>query len=318
MPTQPNLFDDSPKPERDEVLQQKIQAIPISKDLPDSGLLDLVPDDATLELTRQFNIQSIHIGKTLNFLSKIELQNTKISLIEIASEFAYSKRHMEGIYNVIRELGLIDSSKKVTPFGKIVGIYCPYIDDKGLLWLFHYLLGSNASLVIWSYLFNSAIRNDEEFSVKTISQGLILLSKRWSERSVNVKAPGEANSILKYYSDGFLKPIDFIERNENKNYELISGNSSIPPLIWLSSLLIYRDRYYPEAPSLEVPLIIDANYCPGRIFRQNISSVRKTLDVCHNMGLLSVETRSGLDQIRFKHDVTWLSAAAQYLRGESS
>jgi len=50
--------------------------------------------------------------------------------------------------------------------------------------------------------------------------------------------------------------------------------------------------------------------------RQNEATVRRVLDELHNAGLLTVETRSGLDQVRFKREFTWLSAAARHLRGE--
>ena len=78
---------------------------------------------------------------------------------------------------------------------------------------------------------------------------------------------------------------------------------------------MYRDRYYPRAASLEVPLITRANYSPGRVLRQNEVAIRRRLDELHNAGLLAIETRSGLDQVRFKRDMTWLLAIAKFLQG---
>ena len=91
-------------------------------------------------------------------------------------------------------------------------------------------------------------------------------------------------------------------------------NFPIPPLIWLASILAYRDRYYAKAATLETHLLVDANFSPGRLFRQNEASVRRALDVLHNAGLLTAESRLGLDQVRFKGDFTWLSALTRYLQ----
>ena len=72
----------------------------------------------------------------------------------------------------------------------------------------------------------------------------------------------------------------------------------------------------PGASSLEVPLLTHANYSPGRILRQNEVAARQAMDELHNAGQLTVETRSGLDQVRFKREKNWLSTIAEYLQGD--
>ena len=49
---------------------------------------------------------------------------------------------------------------------------------------------------------------------------------------------------------------------------IITDEFDIPPYVWLSSILAYRDRFYPGAASLETHLLIDADFSPGRLFRQ--------------------------------------------------
>jgi hypothetical protein len=96
------------------------------------------------------------------------------------------------------------------------------------------------------------------------------------------------------------------------HYLLITDAFDIHPLIWLSSILAYRDRYYPGVASLESHLLVDAHFSPGRIFHQKEEMVRQALDKLHNSGFITVETRLGLDQVRFKREITWISAIARY------
>jgi len=317
MPMQPSLFDDPEKQQKTKALDQSIEVILLQKDIPNATLLDLVPDTALLALTRQYGVQSIHISKILNYLSVKNKEGQEIVREEISNELAVTWARTQGTLNVIRKIGLITPHNKLTKFGQLVLSECPYLDNVGLLWLFHYLLGSNANLVLWSYLFNSAFYKNEEISIQDITHDLSVLSGKWSDNSLKEKVPGESGGIIKAYTEGFLKSLNLISKQELGKYYCASNTHTIPILVWLSVLLVYRDQYYPGAPSLEVPLIVDGNFSPGRIFRQNQASVRKALDELHNAGLLSVEVRSGLDQVRFKRDTTWLSAATHYLKGES-
>jgi hypothetical protein len=317
MPTQPTLFDDTPKKQKLDFWKQEIEPIQIQKDTANTELVDLVPPSALLALTRRYDIQAIHISRILNYLNEKASEGEEIVREEISKELAVTWARTEGTLNVIRKLHLITPHNKLTQFGKLVLSENPYLDNTGLLWLFHYLLSSNANLVLWSHLFNGLFFKLDEISMQDITQEMSILSGRWSEKSLKDKVPGESGGIIKTYVEGFLKPLNLITKLDRNKYDCSSNTHIIPDLIWLSAILIYRDQYYAGAPSLEIPLIVDGNFSPGRIFRQDQASVRQALDQLHNAGMLSVETRSGLDQVRFKRDATWLSVAAQYLRGES-
>lgn len=317
MPYQPTLFDNSSKNNEPDHWDQVIEAIPLQKDAPNAKLVDLVPDSALLALTRQYGVQAIHISKILSYLSKKSIEGQGIVREEISDELAITWARTQGTLNVIRKIGLITPHNKLTQFGQLVLSTCPYIDNLGLLWLFHFLLASNANLVLWSHLFNGVFYKNDEISMQDITHDLAVLSGKWSEKSLKEKVPGESGGIIKAYTEGFLKNLGLISKLDYGKYSCSSNTLQIPALIWLSAILVYRDQYYPTAPSLEVPLIVDANFSPGRIFRQNQTAVRKALDELHNNGMLAVETRSGLDQIRFKREFTWLSAAAGLLKGNS-
>jgi len=168
---------------------------------------------------------------------------------------------------------------------------------------------------LWSNLFNLHFPENEYLSKSQISQRFQVLEGKWSSYSVRKKIPQELNAILKTYTTEFFAELGLIEDYDGE-YHIGWNTGLIPNLIWVSSLLIFRDRYYPGASSLEVRLIAQSHFSPGRILRVNEVNVRKALDELHNANLLTVETRSGLDQVRFKRDITWLSAIEAYLQGE--
>jgi hypothetical protein len=311
MVMQPDLFNQSLGDNKKAIWEQAIEPIPIEKDNPDAGLLNLVPQTAILALTRQYGVRAIHIAKILDFLNQNE--EKEIRREDISEKLAITLARMQGTINVMRKMGLITNRNQLTPFGKMLLQFNPRIDDIGILWIFHYLLASNANLLLWCHLFNGIFHKNEEIEISDITQEMAKLSGRWSEKSLKEKVPGEMSGILKAYTEGFLDRLGLIEKLDVGKYLCYSDTKIVPDLIWLASLLVYRDQYYPTAPSLEIPLIIEGNFSPGRILRQNEITARKAMDALHSSGLITVESRSGLDQVRFKRDITWLSAIAQHL-----
>lgn len=313
MVIQPNLFDDTPKPQPVSPGSQNIDVIPIQKDVSDITLSSLIPGNARLELTRHYEIHSIHLSRILHLLS--EPQNSKLTIEQIAQLLSIPSARTEATLSFGRKTGLINSENALTPFGILVHTESPYLDNKGLLWFLHYLLASNATLLVWSLAFNVLPTRKSEVELGEITPLLAKATDKWSELTLKKKAPAELRGTFRCYTEEIFSSLDLITHMDGTKYEFNSNTAVIPPLIWLSSLLVYRDQYYPGAPSLEIPLIVDSNFSPGRILRQNQSYVRKALDELHNAGALTVETRSGLDQVRFKRDTTWLIAIAQYFRG---
>lgn len=313
MPIQPSLFDAPPPSQEPDHWDQPIEAIPIHKDAPNISLAELVPVGARLELTRQYEIRSIHLSRLLHLLD--EVGNAKLTNEQAAQQLAIPSARIEATLTFGRWAELFDSVNKLTRFGKLVLELNPYLDDKGLLWLLHYLLASNANLAVWSLAFDRLSWPSSELDTTEITTVLSTLGNRWSEKTLKKKAPAELRGTLKCYSQEIFSPLGLVTPLHGTHYEFNSNTAVIPAPVWLSSILIYRDRYYPGTPSLETPLIIDGHFSPGRLFRQNQTAARKALDDLHLAGLLSVETRSGLDQVRFRRETTWLSLAAQYLKG---
>lgn len=317
MSGQLSLFDQPSKPEKPaEELFQELESIAINKDQPNTKLPDLVPDGALLALNRGYGIRSIHVGRILELLWAQKESGQPITRDQIGEKLSMTWASMQGTINVMRRAELVDSQTRITPFGQLTLSRTPYLDNPGLLWLLHYLLASNALLVLWSNVFNQVLLQQDEITIQEVSEAFRVLEGRWSSKTIREKTRHELGGIFKTYTEDLLEPIKILTKSDLGVYQSHWDTVIIPPLIWMSILLIYRDRYYPGSSSLEIPLVVRGNYSPGRILRQNEVSVRRALDALHNAGLLTVETRSGLDQVRFKREHTWISAAARHLQGE--
>lgn len=315
MTGQLSLFDPDPQDKSPTSVVQDLDVITIPKDLSGSHLTDLVPDDALLALTRNYAPKAVHVGRILSLLQEKSEQGEAITRDEIAEKLSMPWASAQGTINVMRKAGLVDTKTKITPLGALVLAKSPYLDNQGLLWFLHFLLGSNAQLVLWSNTFNFVLQDKDEITIHETSDFFQGLTGRWSEKSLKEKAPKEIGAIFRTYTDDMLFDLRLITKEDTGSYQIFSNSGTIPKLVWLSVILAYRDRYYPGASSLEVPLLIRAHYSPGRILRQNEAIIRKALDELHNADLLTVETRSGLDQVRFKREITWLSAITAYLQG---
>lgn len=315
MTKQPSLFDP------DHSLQsaptgQAIEPIKILKDVPGITLQEIIPEKAALEVVKHYDPRAMYIGRLLAELEEINPVGKVISRSEIGKSMGLNKALSEGTFGAMSYMMMVDTRTHITPFGQLVKAKSPYLDNQGLLWFLHYLLASNARLVLWSNLFDFVFYQKDEITNQEILDAFRVLQGRWSEKTILEKIPQEANAILKTYTDALFNPLGLISKEDKALYSGYWNTANIPAFVWLAIILLYRDRYYAGASSLEIPLLITAHYSPGRILRQKEGPIRQVLDQLHNAGLLTVETRSGLDQVRFKHEITWFAAISRHLSGE--
>ena len=319
MSRQLSLFDDAPSRAKPEIaLHQELHPIPVNKDAPGTTLADVVPEDALLALNRSYPIRATHVSRILRLVEDRRSEREPIKRDDIAEELSISWARVQGTINVMRRCELLKPKNAPTPLGSIVYAFSPHVDDARLLWLLHFLIASDANLVLWSHLFNQVLLGVGEISVVDVTPDFSALSGKWSESTLKDKVPKEIGGILRTYAEEMFVPLGVVAKRDVGTYDVFSNTAIIPPLIWLACLLVYRDRYYPGVPSLEVSLIVDGNFSPGRILRQREAAARRALDELHDADMLTVEARSGLDQVRFKRDVTWLGAVSRYLEDQTS
>lgn len=314
MTNQLPLFDKNGKPSLkliDVVEEQVLEPISIDKDHTHSQS-DLLPEDFVFAFTNNYTVSGTLLGRLLQKLEESEILGVTTTRDLIASELAIPRERIVGLFNFARKTELVSRSNTITMLGKQFLLHDMYFLNRGGLWFLHYLTSSNANIVIWSRLFNYVFYKKE---VITPIEAIDYYTDIRRKKSLSVfreKGSKEIANALRTYADDLFKSLRFVIRIDKGEYTILGDEFSISPLIWMASILVYRDRYYPGSPSLEAKLIIDAHFSPGRLFHQKEEIVREVLDDLHNRGLLTVERRQGLDQVRFKNDITWLGALRRY------
>lgn len=316
MGDQLNLFSDDPNNSGPvDPGKQILAPIPLDKDRLRTAV-ELVPPDALYYLTQTYDIDSNLLGRLLRASRENQIPGIKLTRKKIASLLTVPTKQIVGLTASAIKAELILSNNMLTPFGKVVLNADPHLLNSGLLWFLHYLMASNANLVLWSRLFNTIYYQAEIVTTSDFITHFTDFKTSMREQQFHDRGASELRSILQTYSNSLFKPLGLVVRFEERKYAVITDEFSIPPSIWLASILAYRDRYYPGTGTLETHLLVDAHFSPGRLFRQNEKQVRQALDRMHSLGLITVERGLGLDQVRFKSEFTWLSAVARHLQEE--
>jgi hypothetical protein len=306
------LFDDSKsQPSQAKWAEQLLEPIPIQKDQASSPN-ELVPENAIVRLTNNYDFSGNLTSRFLSLLKEDEEKSSKLLQDAMADELAVPKVRIPGLINFSRKAELLTNTNQLTTLGNIYLRHDQFFLNPGGLWLLHYLISSNALAASWCRLFNSIYYEAEEVSPSDMPVYYKDLQGGTSDKTFSWNGAKELGAILRTYSDSMFKPLGMLMRVDKGQYLLIHDAFDIHPLVWLSSILAYRDRYYPGAASLETHLLVDAHFSPGRLFHQKDEIVRQALDKLHTSGLITVETRLGLDQVRFKREITWISAITRY------
>jgi hypothetical protein len=306
------LFDPSDPPaSSSQWNEQALDTIPLHKEGVTTAA-DLVPEDAIFRITNNYDISSGDLSRFLSFFRERQAETIKSLHRTLAAELAIPSVKVPTLMNFSRRTELLIDGNKLTTLAQIYLKHDQYLLNTGGLWLLHFLISSNSYAASWCRLFNSISYEIEDLSPTELVAYYRDLQGNQSEKMFTWNGGKEMGAILRTYSDSLFKPLGMIVRIDTGHYAIITDEFDIPPLIWLSSILAYRDRFYPGAASLETQLIVDAHFSPGRLFRQKEERIRQVLDTLHSQGLITMETRLGLDQVRFKREGTWTSAIARY------
>lgn len=308
------LFDDSkPKTPNPDWGEQVLQPIPIQKDQAQSPA-ELVPPDGQYQVTKNYAVSGSQMGRLLQELDTRakNKQSAKISRQELSSQLTIPSERVESMFIFGRKVELITATNQLTTLGSILLKHDPYFLDTGNIWFLHFLMASNPNLIVWSRLFNHVFYQLSDATPAELVSYFPDIQGNKTEKVYNKNTREEIGAILRTYVDELYKSLGLLIRIDSGRYTIITDEFFISPFVWLASILAYRDRFYAGAPSLEVHLLVDAHLSPGRLFRQKEEVIRQALDSLHNLGLITIETRLGLDQVRFKRDITWVSAIARY------
>lgn len=266
----------------------------------------------------KFKIQSLngfkmYFDQIVNvFKSKYDT-NENIDLDELSETTGLNRRKARLILGYLADLGL---SKKVslknTELGDIIHKYDDFFENKGTLWIMHYLQGTNDYVVIWNRVLNY-INDVDEFTREDLLALFIDLETEVGAYTYKHHIGKEIRIILDAYTNQRFSNLYIVEEQDGQFR--VNKNREVPDLILLAAIKRYLDINYPGASAIDIKEIAKAKNSPGRIFLFDEYVFRQKLEQLKIQGYISIESRADLDQIRIRTDKNFEEIIEVYYGG---
>jgi hypothetical protein len=206
----------------------------------------------------------------------------------------------------------------ITQIGKTIAEEDPYLEYMGTLWILHYIISSNKKWLIWNTLMNEVFPSKQQITSEDSKAAFDYLREKLSKFTMTKKIQREIAIVLDAYTTKALSKLAIVQKQDNTY--AFHKTDHIPPEILAAITLIFRQRYDPNASGISMEALTRAPNSPGRILNLEENTMRKILEQAHHKGLLYIERKADLDQIRFKEGLTpetMLKAYYEGLRNET-
>ena len=242
----------------------------------------------------------------------------KISVSNIVDNLGLSfKQVKHGIASIAVAFGLLQLRiYKLTELGRIIILYDAFFDDIGTLYILHYTISSEPRWVIWNYMINNVLYDGKGVDAGEVKEKFSFLKGQFSEESIKKHVRKETHSFFDAYINRDFEQLNLIKKDGNQYY--MEKTKEIPDLILLASILIYRERYKPKTPALQIETLVSAPNSPGRVFNMEEDDFRKILEESHKKGYIYIESSADLDQVRFKRDIGSNDIIKTYYEGKKN
>jgi hypothetical protein len=280
------------------------------------NLVNMRTSDLKLQLTKGFFVDLGQIGRLLSFA--VEHGNeARVAPQGFQDAVGLSGSKFRGLSSLAAAFSLLRPVVfRPTALGLLVHQYDPYLSDSGTLWLLHDLLSSEERYVVWNRVVNRVVPENERFSTVIARPYFTDLATVFSEHSMEKHLRKELGVVWDAYTQQAFRHLDYIHAESDTIY--VRGNGApVSPRIFHAVVLTYRDRFAPEAILLDVPLLAAGPNSPGRVFNLTERAVRDLLLEIERLGYGYVETRAGLDQIRFRQGHAFLDVVREYYEERS-
>lgn len=271
---------------------------------------DVIHVDSVKTHTKEFvwqlayssEIDFILINKVMNYVNT----EGKLSFTfnELTSYLGYGKDKGRGIIEIMQYMGiLLRQNRKLSEFGKLLLKNDPYFENIGALWLLHYYIGSQPRIVIWNRLIQKIFCKNE-FVFNDLLNLLEDLRLLYSKETF-LRARREFGLYIKAYLNSPLSKLKIIKQLGPGQYGK-DKQSSIPDLVFLAALLLFKERFYPRDVAIEVKYICFNENSPGKLFYLNETTVRQILERLRGRGYILLESFADLDQVKFITKKSWI------------
>ena len=234
------------------------------------------------------------------FRAKYETENN-INLDQLSEISGLNRRKARLILNFLADIGL--SQKRtlgVTNLGTTIFKYDGYLQNEGTLWLLHYLQATNEYLIIWNRVINRFFQT-EKIKRAELLELFTDLQNSVSEYTYKHHIGKEIRIILDAYSNQRFSKLNLLETMGDK-YQ-VHRNNDVPNLIILCAIVIFRNQYYKGATSIDIEELCNGFNSPGRIFVLDNHVMRTKIEELKNLGVISIESRGDLNQVRLNNDL---------------
>jgi len=221
---------------------------------------------------------------------------------------------VEAVCSVAVAFDLVTPQKlTITQIGKTISEGDPYLEYIGTLWILHYNVASNKKWLIWNTLMNEVFPTKQKITSEEAKASFNHLREKLSKFTMTKKIQREIAIILDTYTTKAFSKLGIIQKE--KDMYTFHKTDQIPPEILATTTLIFRQRYDPNASGISMEALVQESNSPGRIFNLEENTMRKILEQAHHKGLLYIERKADLDQIRFKEGLTTETILKMYYEG---
>lgn len=272
----------------------------------------VLPQDAKLQVTNGYSPRFDQISRLLNYVAG-RRDVGRIPQSDIADAVGLSARQVANLASLAVAMGLLRRVVyKPTKLGSLVVRHDPFFDDPGTLWICHYQIASEARHVIWNRMANRILPEAEQpVTAADVAAQFYDLRERFSAKSVAKHVPKELQAFFRAYTDYRFSKLEYLAGIDG-GYLLSHRPEAVPGPVLLVLALQYRDCHRPGATGVEIPDLCHSDNSPGRLLNLSELSVREILESLNRRGLLSIESRANLDQIRFRPDLSALDVLGAY------
>jgi len=176
-------------------------------------------------------------------------QDSKFSRSSIREDTHLGSIYVEAMPRYAIGMGLLDSDKKLSNFGRFASISDPHLEQLGTQWLMHYYMSAShgPGPAFWNQLVTTRFRSGEEFSAQDIAEQIAefyqtIEGKPLAERSARATATIFLGTYTK--SDG-LGRLELLQETSKDNYLVAEPQS---PPVWAvgCALLDFWLAHYPD------------------------------------------------------------------------
>jgi len=266
-----------------------------------------------IQVTNSFAIQFSYLSQFLQYATK-NSEKPKIHRSEYVAHLGLTKRHTEALCSVAIAFDLITPQRlTITQIGKTITEGDPYLEYTGTLWTLHYIISSNKKWLVWNTLMNEVFPSKQQITTDDAKAAFDHLRERLSKFTMTKKIQREIAIVLDAYTTKAFSKLAIIQKQDNTY--TFHKTDHIPPEILAAIILIFRQRYDPNASGVSMETLIKAPNSPGRILNMEESTMRRIFDQANHRGLLFIERKADLDQIRFREGITVETLLKMYYEG---